>query len=631
MKYVSITGPVDRINQMIEKYISRYDIQLEYTAKQLKSDEGLSPFTGANPYVEALHKSERFLNLLGSQPEIGRVFSGDEAVARVDEAYRVYESRDVTLKQLEQRRDEIRQYIERLNFFTALDVELDLLDSFRHIAHSFGRMPVSNYHQFEKFLYDDSEIIFLQSHSDHDYIWGVYFTPVSMRDKVNSIFSSLHFERIPVTSFFMDEQLKGTPAKIILQLRISLIDINDAIKELTDNIWEGVPGTNAELAAACKRVGELYSAFDVRKYAAVTEHGEYVFVGWTSEKDATEMEINANKDGHKVFARYGETGERPFSDMPPTRLKNPPVIRLFEFFTKMYGLPVYGEIDPTPMMAVTYTLLFGLMFGDVGQGFVLALLGFLLYRSKKMELAGIISVAGVSGMFFGLMYGSVFGFEDDAILPALWRRPSHDINGTLIFAVGVGVSIVFLSMLFNIVNSIRQKNWGSLLFSPNGLAGMAFYGLVLFNAVRVLLYAYTLTGFDIALVFLPLFFVAFREPITKRLEGHRKVVEGGIGMFLFSTILELVEVLLTYATNTISFVRVGAFAISHAGIMSVVLLLSSSAAGTRNPIVIIVGNIVVMGIEGLLVGIQVLRLDFYEVFSRFYNGGGQVFEPYKAK
>ena len=131
------------------------------------------------------------------------------------------------------------------------------------------------------------------------------------------------------------------------------------------------------------------------------------------------------------------------------------------------------------------------------------------------------------------------------------------------------------------------------------------------------------------LIGIPLLLVGLKEPITKFIEGETKLIEGGIGMFVFETILHLFETLLTYVTNTVSFVRVGAFAISHAGMMSVVLMLSRSASEANNLVIFILGNILVMGIEGLLVGIQVLRLDFYEIFSRFYTGGGRTFAAYR--
>ena len=111
--------------------------------------------------------------------------------------------------------------------------------------------------------------------------------------------------------------------------------------------------------------------------------------------------------------------------------------------------------------------------------------------------------------------------------------------------------------------------------------------------------------------------------------GKKFKLESGIGDFIASNFFEVFEFILGYATNTLSFVRIGGFIFSHAGMMSVVMLLSESVSAGASPVVVVIGNIFVMGMEGLIVGIQVLRLEFYEVFSRFYDGDGQPFEPVK--
>lgn len=629
MKYVSITGSVDNMNHFVEQYLSRYDIQLEYASKQLGYSEGFQPYTGANPYMEAMHKAERFMAVLEPVPSVHYETTGEQAIRMVEAAFEVYEKRDIKLKDLEFKRDAIKKYVGSLQNFTSFDMDLQVLDGFKHISCSFGRLPVSNFRQFEKFLYDDSEIVFFKSHSDHDHVWGVYFTPKPSKDKVNSIFSSLHFERIPISGTMLGERRPGTPAALIPYWQGRLNEIEASIKSITDNILGDVNVDPRELAVACQKVMELYNISDLKKYAAVTSKKPYVFMGWMTKKDADTLESELDDDELTFFSRSGDLGEHTLADSPPTRLVNPPVIRLFEFFTHMYGIPAYGELDPTPIMAFTYTLLFGLMFGDVGQGLCIAALGYFVYKRFKTDLGGIMTVIGLSGAFFGFMYGSIFGLEE--ILPALWRRPAEDINGTLIFGVGIGVFIIFMSMVLNIINCVRLKRWGELFFSPNGIAGMMFYGIVLILALQVLLNGHSLTGLDIALACLPLVFVTFREPLIKFMEGERDIFEGGIAIFLFQTLFELIEVLLTYVTNTISFIRVGAFAISHAGIMSVVLLLSRTAAGTHSPLGLVLGNILVMGIEGLLVGIQVLRLDFYEIFNRFYSGGGIKFESCRIR
>ncbi|MCL2240547.1 MAG: ATPase, partial [Defluviitaleaceae bacterium] len=384
----------------------------------------------------------------------------------------------------------------------------------------------------------------------------------------------------------------------------------------------GIPEENAaQLCIACEKVRTLYAAFDVKKYASLSRGRRvFTFVGWMGAGDADALEAEIGDDALLIFTHHAGDGE----EAAPTRLKNPPIIRQFEFFTRLYGLPVYGETDPTLILAVTYTLMFGVMFGDVGHGVCLALLGgFIGWRYKK-PLGWIIAIVGVSAAGFGFLYGSIFGFED--ILPALWRRPAADITGTLLFAVGLGVVLIVLSMLLHMYNALRQHRIGDFLFGANGAAGMVFYGAVLFGAVRVLFLG---RDFPLWLAVLPLVLLAFKHPLSRLMEGRRGLLEGGVGGFIFHTLMELFETLLTYATNTISFVRVGAFAVSHAGMMHVVLQLSQGASVSGRVVVLVLGNVLVMGIEGLLVGIQVLRLDFYEILSRFYRGGGRVFTSHR--
>ena len=103
-------------------------------------------------------------------------------------------------------------------------------------------------------------------------------------------------------------------------------------------------------------------------------------------------------------------------------------------------------------------------------------------------------------------------------------------------------------------------------------------------------------------------------------------------MYFVQSFFELFEVMLSYLSNTLSFVRIGAFAVSHAAMMEVVLMLAGAeAGGNPNWIVIVLGNAFVCLMEGLIVGIQVLRLEYYEMFSRFYKGNGRAFQPFLKK
>jgi V/A-type H+-transporting ATPase subunit I len=351
----------------------------------------------------------------------------------------------------------------------------------------------------------------------------------------------------------------------------------------------------------------------------------------------TEGFLSDVKDDKRVTVTVEDSRETYFDD-PPTKLKNPRIFKPFELFISMYGTPAHNEMDPTIFIAITYTLMFGAMFGDAGQGLVLFIGGGILYLIRKMKLAGIISLAGVCSIFFGFMYGSFFGFEN--ILHPIWLRPVDamtklpfigQLNSVFVIAVAFGMGLNILVMLFNIVNAIKAKDLGTLLFSNNGLAGIIFYGFIVLTIV-LFMTGHKVPGNILMIVFLgiPIILFFLKEPLTNAITHNHKKIEGGKGMFAVSGFFELFETMLSYFSNTLSYVRIGAFAVSHAAIMQVVLMLSGAEAGHANMIGVIVGNIIVMGLEGLVVGIQVLRLEYYELFSRFYKGNGREFVPFKT-
>ena len=203
--------------------------------------------------------------------------------------------------------------------------------------------------------------------------------------------------------------------------------------------------------------------------------------------------------------------------------------------------------------------------------------------------------------------------------------------GVLIGAILIGVAIIFVSIIINIFIGFKHRDYVNAVFGNNGIAGFVFFGAVLVGL------GFMLTGrgniftapYVIVLIIIPVIVMFFREPLGCLVKGERFKLESGLGDFLASNFFEVFEFMLGYATNTLSFVRIGGFVFSHAGMMSVVMILSEMVSTGASPVVIIIGNLFVMGMEGLIVGIQVLRLEFYEIFSRFYEGNGHPFEPLK--
>lgn len=622
MKFVSISGHVSNMAHVVDNYLSRFDIQLEHTdARGL-----MEPFFTTNPYTTTLQKAQRLAAIAGERPFIYMPLSDEDAVNMVEEAHAQYEKRGQELRDLEQQYAAATGYIGRLTNFVVFNINLQELEQTKFIHYRFGKLPVAHFMQYNKFLADDEKIIFYVTKRDKEFVWGLYCCPVNLRENTDTIFASLKFEPIDVSSTCLGESIPGTPAALICYRTNKCAEMNSEISTRAFNSM--AVDSRERLAIACHKVKMLYSAFDIKKFANISPSGGiFTFSGWMAQDDADRLEVEVEQDNLTIFS-YEEPSPSK-TEKPPTLLKNPPGVRQFEFFTGLYGLPVHGEVDPTPFLAVTYTILFGLMFGDVGHGLVLACIGLLIWHKKKIPLGSILITVGISAAVFGFLYGSIFGFED--VLPALWRRPAEDINGTLMFAAVLGVGLIVFSMLINMYNSFKRRDTGALLFGANGAAGLVFYGGCLLILLRVLVFGLPVTRPVIALAAAPLIFVAFKHPLERVLANKNPLPSSGMGQFIFNTTVELFETVLTYATNTISFVRVGAFAISHAGMMHVVLQLSQGAAGTRNWLVLILGNVLVLVIEGLLVGIQVLRLDFYEMFSRFYTGGGEKFKSHKLK
>jgi len=383
----------------------------------------------------------------------------------------------------------------------------------------------------------------------------------------------------------------------------------------------------------------LNQIYDARKY--VVGLGDKLNItGFIAAKDVDLIKIAyADFENVEVEIMPADSDKRL---KPPTKLKNNWFTRPFASFVEMYGLPGYFSIDPTPVLAITYSLLFGMMFGDLGQGLLLSLFGFLMYKKFKIQLGAIAIRIGLVSAFFGLLYGSFFGNEE--ILTPIFTnwfgftgKPIDIMDSTftmtlLMATVGLGSILILCSMLLNMWIAIRKKNYAELIFSHNGIAGMTFYlylivGLVLSIAgVGSIFNIWTIMFLGI----LPLLMIVMKQPLERLFEGEKMFPES-IGGFIVEGFFELFEVVLSYITNTMSFLRVGGFVLAHAGMMLVVYtLMGMSGSIVGQSLILILGNLFVMGLEGLIVGIQVLRLEFYEMFSRYFEGNGIPFETIES-
>lgn len=633
MKFLSVSGPKEDIDRVCEVYLSKYEMQLESAVTELKTADNLLPFVEMNPYKEPLAKAELFTKFLpAGDYHADLSMEKDEILKFVQDINHEYLNLMEKKEQLKKKRDELKERAGVLEPFRSLDIDIQKVMHYKYMQVRFGRIGIDYYRKLERYLFEDLNAVFLEGIRSESHVYGCYVAANADLSKVDSVFNSLHFERISLVG-----EYAGTPAAAYESITQEIEDTKAEIDRIRKELQTLMKSHGSKLLGARKRLENMCDNFDVRKLAARVKEEQsesYILCGWMGEADVEAFVREAEKDD-KVFIVVEEDHAKFFGE-PPTKLKNPKFFKPFEMFIRMYGLPSHDEFDPTIFVALTYTFIFGAMFGDVGQGLCLFIGGGLLYITKKINLAGIISIAGVFSTFFGFMFGSIFGFED--ILEARWLRPTEamanlpfigQLNTVFVVAIVFGMALNILVMLFNVANAAKAHDLENMLFSQNGLAGLVFYG---FLVLTVILYmtGHKVPGNILLAIFLggPILCFVFKEPLGNMVRKKKEKMQEGKVMFLVQAFFELFETMLSYFSNTISYVRIGAFAVSHAAMMEVVLMLSGAASGDTNWIAFVLGNIIVCGLEGLVVGIQVLRLEYYEMFSRFYKGTGREFKPF---
>jgi V/A-type H+-transporting ATPase subunit I len=356
--------------------------------------------------------------------------------------------------------------------------------------------------------------------------------------------------------------------------------------------------TRHELATALADLARLqWLARNVRELET-DQHFAWV-TGWTSDPDGARLQAALEASRARALLRFCPA---PRELRAPLLLANPPWARPFEIFPKALGMPAADEADPSVLLALTVPLMFGYMFGDLGQGLVIAALGF-AYRRRHV-VARLLIAGGLSAAGFGLLFGSVFARED--VIPALWMHPlAHPIELLAVPVVG-GALLLAAGLLLNALASYWRGEWARWVGEDLGL--LAVYGGVLGSFFH-LEFAWLAAAGAAA-------FVAGHA-----LHAQRASAAG-------AALGELVERTLQLLINTLSFARIGAFALAHAGLSSAVMALAdSTGGGIAWWVVMAVGNVAIIVVEAMVVSIQTTRLVLFEFFTRFLHGGGRVFRP----
>ena len=454
------------------------------------------------------------------------------------------------------------------------------------------------------------------------------------------------------------KDFQGIPDDVLDSLKAQKEEAQKAVAELAR---ERANFTDSHQDKFLKYLASFCLASQLRETESLLESTQLVYrlTGWVPNKDCMEMmkELDAITEDRISIRQYKPEevpGVLAGHEKVPVKLSHGKFVSAFQRMIFSYGSPLYGTIDPTPFVALFFTILFGIMFGDAGQGLVFFVLGILMAR-KVVKLGGwnqfapIFIGIGAASMVMGLLTGEFFANESilepferfvtglfgeprDQILPMMPQSNPESIKRMFMFfgfSIAVGFVINSTGIIINVANNFLQRKFGKALFGKSGLAGAVFFWYVVVMAIRIAAFHHSPALYDWIVIGVALFFSAFGEPFIRLVEGERPVIENGLFAMVIEAVVELLETIITYLSNSISFLRVGAFALAHAVLGFIILTMSEMVGGAGGIAVTVLGNAIVVVLEGMIVAIQAIRLQYYEFFSKFFNETGREFTPYK--
>ncbi len=623
-----------------------FQFQSKKRAVQKNDDEKLTNID--KHFFDCLQKTRAFFeieDLTDDEFEVVAATDSDRT-----EANKIIAATDEFEKRAEEKNEKLTKISETLReseSFSNLQIPYSQLEHLSFIALRIGRIPAENFENLKEAVGEHGVIIPLGN--DNSKI-------LAATSKKGRFALDTELKKAGFVNMEIPESFKGIPEEVLESMKREKIESEREVAKINEEKKNYAQTHSAEI----KR---LLGVFCVSEQVKDIQNGlestsmVYRITGWIPASDARIFmkEIDELSEGRVAIREYLPS-EVPAvlsgEEKVPVKLTHGKFVAAFERMIFSYGSPLYGAIDPTPFVALFFTFLFGIMFGDFGQGLVILLVGILMLK-KIVKIGGwnkfapIFIGVGCSSCVMGLITGEFFGNETvlrpfalfvtglfgTPRTPILKVMPSSDPNSIfVIFGIfGVTIALGFLinsiGVIVNICNNAICKKWGNVFFGKSGLAGLLFYWYVVAFAISIAVFHHSPAVYDWIIIGVTLFLSAFGEPFERLFNGERPVVENGVGSLVIGGIVELIEVVSNYLSSTISFVRVGAFALAHAVLGFIMEMMSAKCGPVGGIFVLIVGNAIVVVLEGMIVAIQVIRLQYYEFFSKFFNETGTEFKP----
>lgn len=531
-----------------------------------------------------------------------------------DDTIRAWQQRE---REAQQELTHLHLLIEQLRLLAPVQIPVELMSTLQTIHLTVGVMPTANLTRIQTALFRIPFTI-IPSYQNGTRTLVFAATMPEHAPILDRALRSAFFEPIPLPS-----EVRGLPAEALTALEQREKEVSARSSALTQERRQLTATWRELLLTAWNRARVCHALADT--ISRLPRQGQvYLIAGWTplSTLATVTTTVQAITETRAIIEVLEPDETRL---QIPTRLHNPSWLVPFEGLVTTFGIPAYDEIDPTLLVGLTFVLMYGMMFGDIGHGLLLTLAGLLLRRRKSGvgQLAPVLITAGTSAVLFGVLYGTVLGMS---LLSPLWVRPLDSMVDLLLAAVVAGIIVLNLGFTLQITIAARTRDWATLLFDKNGLVGFWLYWTLLGGGFAVWQGNLTANHW-LLLILTPTLLLFCNGPLTRMLQGQRPLVVGGWSEYSVLAFFELFEAFIAYAGNSLSFVRLGAFAVAHEGLSQVVLLLAGETGSVRWPLAMALGTLLIVGFEGLIVGIQTLRLEYYEFFGKFFRGDGRPFTP----
>ncbi|MBI3546969.1 MAG: ATPase, partial [Gammaproteobacteria bacterium] len=483
------------------------------------------------------------------------------------------------LRRIEEERKHVDQLLRSLDNFSALDIDLGLLAGpKRFVDVHIGTVPAANVERLGEAVTLAGYIARAFMHSgDHTHI--IVAGPKGREEEMRPVLQAAGWRRVDIPP-----ELHERPEKARRDLKARFDRLLEQINSQCRVMETTQKGFIDKLIAAQQllRLAAPYAELG----EALRGRGGLSFIGgWVPKQDLARMHERLRQ---RLGNRFVLTARDPLPKeraLVPSVIRHPRLLQPFLSLVKNYGVPRYGEVDPTWLFAISFVAMFGMMFGDVGHGAVIAALAFTLRRMLG-DFRWFALAAGLSSMLFGFFYGSIFGYEE--LLHPLWMSPLSDPTRMLTLALYWGIGFILIATALTVYNRLIDGRYAEALFDGKGLAGMLFYLGLLYGAYREVT-ASAFGAVEAAAIFIPFAVVlAYKWHHYHAAFGERVLV----------VFIEGFETVMSYLANTLSFLRVAAFSLNHVALAIAVFTLAGMMDFTGHWITVVLGNVFILVLEG---------------------------------